>query len=230
MTDLETRYRAMLVDWRAIGAGGEPSPLERWERAYAELVADQQDLTERGLWVSGRTDLLGILGRGRREVDHTAILGWLLDPAMPHRLGTRFLARFLSRCCPGRTFDQSRLWHVRVRCEECREHGRADLILRGDRLTLVVEAKVDHVERPNQCDDLYRDYGDEPGAAFAFLTPGGERPTTATGTAAVAFVSVNFADVRDDLRAALVDTGDLAASGPAHGTVMSYLLTLDAEF
>jgi hypothetical protein len=81
MTDLETRYRAMLADWRATGAGGELSPLERWERAYAELVADHQDLAARGLWESGRSDLLGILGRGRREVDHTTILGWLLDPA-----------------------------------------------------------------------------------------------------------------------------------------------------
>jgi hypothetical protein len=230
MSNLEQRYQELLSEWVAIGVPDGASLVDRWERAFAEMKGEQVELADRGQWVSGRSDLLGVLGRGRREVHHTTILGWLLDPAMPHPLGTRFLERFLRRCCPWRTFAGPELSSVRVRCEECREHGRADLVVLADHLTVVVEAKVDHVERPRQCDDLYRDYGDEPGIAFAFLTPDGARPTTATGAAAEAFVTVSFTDVRDDLRAALAEAGEAASSGPAHGSVISYLQTLDAEF
>jgi hypothetical protein len=174
--------------------------------------------------------LLGVIGRGRREVDHCAIIAWLLDPNAPHRLGTRFLRRFLHRCRPDRTFGPEELALVRVRCEECREHSRADIVVRADRLTVVVEAKIDHVERPSQCDDLFRDYDEDSGAVFVFLTPHGSQPSTATGFATSAFVCLSFRDVRDDVRAVVADAGEAMSCSGARLSIECYLQTLDVEF
>ena len=229
-TELEDRYRAMASEWTTLTAPEDEKVVERWERNFAALQQDQLALSERGLWFSGRGDLLGVIGRGRREVDHCAVLAWLLDPNMPHRLGTRFLRQFLRRCRPDRTFAPEELASARVRCEECREHGRADIVLRAGRLTVVVEAKIDHVERPSQCDDLFRDYGDEPGVVFVFLTPHRSRPTTASNLAASAFVCLSFREVRDDVRAVVIGAGELMSTSAARASIECYLQTLDAEF
>jgi hypothetical protein len=109
---------------------------------------------------------------------------------------------------------------VRARC-------RADLVITMPRMKVVVEAKIDAFERPDQCDDLFAAFGEDLGVEFVFLTPRGRPPATATGDARRAFRRLSFAQLREAL-------GDLLAtsdrSAPGRLTVESYHTTLEAQF
>src|SRR5258708_1684856 len=106
---MERDFQRLLQAWRSLGvAENEPMAIKcgavesggAWDRAYELMLEEQRGLMESGAWFRGRSDLLGVIGRARREVDHCAVLAWLLDPRMPHGLGVRFLRRFLKCCFP----------------------------------------------------------------------------------------------------------------------------------
>ena len=67
-----------------------------WESQFEGMVLEQRELSRAGSWVGGPRDLLGVLGKSRHEVTHSAIVAWLLDPGMRHGFGSRMLSRVSS--------------------------------------------------------------------------------------------------------------------------------------
>ncbi len=72
---------------------GQPAPLSP-EEALQALIRDQ-DL-ERLEDLLAEFNLFDVLGIARRELQHSALLAWLLDPRGSHGLRDYFLRRFLS--------------------------------------------------------------------------------------------------------------------------------------
>ena len=62
--DAESRFQAILRDWDSC----ELLEVKEWETAFKRLLNEQTELVEAGEWISGRTDLLGIIGRTARSV------------------------------------------------------------------------------------------------------------------------------------------------------------------
>lgn len=164
-----------------------------------------------------------VAGFGRKEIAHTAVLAWLLNPRHEHGLGSAFLARFLDAL----GLPAADLAGVGVTVEEIRGHRRADIVLRLSGRIIVIEAKVDADERPAQCDDLFALFGST--AEFVFLTPSGHRPWSASGRAAESFRCLSFAAIRDALE---LESTSAAFNGSARGAsaVRTYLDTLNVQF
>ncbi len=70
--------------------------LETWQYRFDNMVNEEQELRRQGQWISGPADLLSILSRSRRELDHCTILAWLMNPCAPHGLSCYFLTQLLS--------------------------------------------------------------------------------------------------------------------------------------
>lgn len=83
-------------------------------------------------------------------------------------------------------------------------------------------------EGEEQCDRLFRDYA-APRVTFAFLTPSGRPPESATGEARQAFKPLSFARVASLLRAAARERAG-CGTPLARSAVHSYLGTLEKEF
>lgn len=218
------RFEALLVEWAAItSAAGDHVGV--WTSVMTDLAREEHRLRSQGKWLRGRDDLFGVLGIGRAEVRHSSMVAWLFDPSGRHGLGDRFLRGVLAAAFPGESFE--RLPQARPECEVAREECRADIVVWAPDVTLVVETKVDDVERPRQCDVLFARFGDEPAARFIFLTPDGRRPLTASGAAGQAFAAVSFSELRLTLDRALRET---SARESARHVAEDYLRTLRKEF
>ncbi|MCA9527972.1 MAG: PD-(D/E)XK nuclease family protein [Myxococcales bacterium] len=217
----ETRFQAQQVQERL--SGHHTQDVEAWEHRLSDMLAEQARIVEAGDWTTGRADLLAVVGRARRETIHCAVLAWLLNPVGAHGLGGRFLAallRHLSVDAP------SGLARTRCQTEVVGELSRADLIVQAPDFLIVIEAKVDAIERPQQCADLRQDWQDDKGqVVFVFLTPTGRAPVTDD---ADAFVHLSFVEVRAMLEAEVDALGGRRTEGlPA---VDTYLQTLRKEF
>ena len=114
-----------------------------------------------------------------------------------------------------------------VDCFHWKNGREADIVVRGDDFTLVIENKVDADESPEQCEDLYLNFRDEPGALFLFLTPDGRAPTTAsTQRARTAFKAISWPQVRT-----LIEQIRACSDPDSKSTVLdNYLLTLNRVF
>lgn len=203
--------------------------VDHWEDTITLLKKEQDKLVRAGRWTSGPGDMLSILGRSRRELDHCAILAWLMDPKAPHGLGARFLEGFLkaafSDTLAARGVDLSL---TETATEVVRQHSRADIVIQLAEQTVVVEAKVDAEEGDEQCNHLFLDWGSK--CWFLFLTPSGHKPTTATGKAADAFFSMRFGEVGEILEE-LVEAGREVTPIPSgRDATKTYLQTLLREF
>ena len=215
--------------------------VEGWRESMGEMFALEARLKHRGLWYHGRPDLLGVIGRGRREVYHSQMLAWLLDPGTPSGLGGRFLKEFLSQLDPEfRALQQDELYHVQVRTEATGDEARTDILLRAETFTVAIEVKVDAGEGEEQCDRIYRDYEWAPDPRFVFLTPKGGSPTSATGEARDRFQTLSFREVRELLTRVLqreqlnLPSQDLSTLPTLRdgglATCWSYLSSLNREF
>lgn len=145
-------------------------------------------------------DLLSVLGLGRCERRHCRVWRWLFDPYGGHGFGELLVQRFTERV--GVHFDAPHGWRdVSVTVEEPARATRADLTIRvGDR-TVVVETKVDAVERPAQCAALEAAW---PNAdRLVFVTLDGRAPTTAGSRP---WVALAWSDLVADLVETLGDT------------------------
>ena len=157
-------------------------------------------------------------------------MAWLLDPRAPHGLGCSFLADFLNLAAPSRTFSTEALATARPAVEVTRKHSRADLVVYATDFTIAVEAKVDALERPGQCNDLYQDWKHSPSPIFVFLTPLGRDPETATGPAAKAFQTVSFAAIRQQLEEIHVQVAQQTPQPSGLPALTTFLDTLRKEF
>lgn len=220
----EARYRVVLAKWREIEAAAG-KVVSTWELSLARLRGDSERLRATGRWVRGPDHMLGVLGMTRAEVRHSRIIAWLLDPIAKHGLGTEFLERVLNFLFPGERFD--RLASTTTSCEVSREGCRADIVVRGADFSLVVENKVDADEGDDQCNSYFAAFGREPGARFAFLTPDGRAPRSASDAAFEAFGLLSYPQVRALLAQAL-EVG--AESAPARDVAVDYLRSLREAF
>jgi hypothetical protein len=215
--------------------------VDGWRESMGEMFALQARLQHRELWYHGRPDLLGVIGRGRREVYHSQMLAWLLDPGTPSGLRHRFLEEFLSHLdSEFRTLQPDELYQVQVSTEATGPEARTDILIRAETFTVAIEVKVDAGEGVEQCDRIYRDYESAPDPRFVFLTPRGRLPRTATGEARDSFQTLSFREVRELLTRVLqteqlnLPSQDLSSPPSLRdgglATCWSYLSSLNREF
>ena len=202
--------------------------VERWACDFAVVKAEYALLRFHGLWKEPLADFFSVVGVSRRELQHSRMLKWLLDPGKGHGLAVGFVAKMLQLC--GSDVEPEHLHVCSVRHEETRgtrdgQETRADVVVqgeaRGESFVLVIENKVDAREGQDQCDRLYECFEEE-GAHFMFLSPARE-PTTDT---AKKFVSVRYWQVSRALEEALVAAPEAADRSLAE----NYLWTLRREF
>lgn len=177
--------------------------------------------------------MLSVLGRQRDELVHSRLIGWLLGPTNQHGLGRRFLNAFLDYLWPDERLLPS--GPVVVETEMTRSaadelgsmrEARADIVLHGDGVTVLIENKLDAGEQPEQCERLYWAWADEPvDTRWVFLTPTGRAPVTATSQAArSAWRTMSYGDVRELLTGAVESAGVSSSTG--RSSAMQYLATL----
>ncbi|MFA5762654.1 MAG: PD-(D/E)XK nuclease family protein [Bacilli bacterium] len=229
LESMRSAWREILADADVAQGRATEQSLEAWESALERMSAEQEALVRAGDWVSGPADLLSVIGRSRRETYHCSIIAWLMDPTGRHLLGTRFLHELLASCKRPIEVDETVLRSATIACEVSRPNSRADLVVRAPGLTVVFEAKIDHDERAHQCDDLFKDFRNEKGICFVFLTHDGRDPTSATGDAKEAFRTLGFGPLRKVLLEALVEARRERQSA-AFSTVETYLETLEVVF
>jgi hypothetical protein len=227
----ESQIAALATEWRILLAeeqANETAEVAAWETTMTELRAEHDKLLRDGAWVGGPDDTLSILGIGRKELYHSGLLAWLLDPHGRHGLGSSFLEKLLRRC----TSDPptSELHLARPALEVRRGDARADIVVTGPGLCLVIENKVDAGEQPRQCDRLFESFGGDPGALFVFLSPSGRAPETATGSAQEAFQKMSYADIASMLRDALVRPPWKGVTDHGREVASNYLATLKRQF
>ena len=208
------RTRALLVDWCA--------SMSEMRHRHDRLVAD-------GLWVGGPSDFLDIVGMARDENTHSRMLVWLLDPTRRHGLGCALVRRLVEHCTEGPA--PASLVIRNVEFSEWRNNREADLVVRGNDFTLVIENKVDAQEQPDQCDDLYSNFKNENIPLFLFLTPNGRKPRTATTPSAQrAFRTLSWPEIRAMIEAALSESRPASGAASAVDVVENYLRTLKEQF
>lgn len=197
-----------------------------WEVRYQAIRDEQHELRKEGRWVGGPRDLLGVLQKSHHEMSHSAIVAWLLDPRMRHGLGDRFLSRLLTRCFP--KFDAGDLSEAKTQTEVARGQGRADIVVWGERFTLIIENKVDAPEGDGQCEYYFRVFSDEENPLFVFLTPEARSPDLKSAEALKAYRVLSYADIVRDLEACLQSSRH-GKSGEARGVAERYVQTLSRD-
>jgi PD-(D/E)XK nuclease superfamily len=164
---------------------------------------------------------------------HSRMIGWLLVPTNRHGFGRRFLSAFLDHLWPDEALLRSGSVFVDLEMTgagpddtgQPRE-ARADVVLRGETLTVVLENKLDAGEGADQCERLYWAWASESGdTRWVFLTPTGRSPVTTTSDAAkAAWRSMSYDDLRGIISKAVSDGQGDASIGRA--TATQYLWTL----
>lgn len=222
----ESSFQAVLQDWESC----ELLEVEEWETAFERLLEEQTELVRAGEWISGRTDLLGIIGRARRELDHSAILGWLLDPQGGHGFQARFLDRFLTEALGSHCFSETDLLKASIAREVSHRDSRADIVVSLPSGNIVIELKVDAKEGEDQCDRLIKAWSRRSTnkVEFVFLAPEGyDGPKTDTSKQ---FRSLSFESVRGFIEELTHTTPRSPAESLGRNVALTYLQTLEREF
>jgi hypothetical protein len=224
----EGRFEQVRAEWSAI-TRRPPVDVERFGHVKSEADA----LVEAGLWTSGPGDMLSILGKQRDELMHSRMIGWLIVPTNRHGLGRAVLTRFLDALWPADALMRSGPVFVdlEVNASGLDDEGRlyearADIVLRGEGTTVIIENKVNAGEQPDQCERLYWAFaGDAGDTRWVFLSPTGRRPVTATSDSArTAWRTMGYAELRTIVATAI--SGAAATSATGRTTAMQYLETL----
>ncbi|MCF1510414.1 PD-(D/E)XK nuclease family protein [Streptomyces glomeratus] len=166
--------------------------------------------------------MLEVLGLADLERHHQKMIAWLLDPSQPHQLGERLLTSMLKRAGHGDLPAQA-LAEAEVLQEVEQPTGtRADIVIRTEACTLVIELKVHAMEGVHQTERLADGYAHEVTPVFVFLTLHGSRPLSKR------FHPMTLSQFADDLGASLHGAPHL---GSAHGhtartAARDYLATL----
>ena len=220
---------AMERDWDEIALRRTRTLLAGWSEAMTEMRCQHDRLVSDGLWLTGPSDFLKIVGLARHENTHSRMLEWLLNPTGRHGLGCEFVERLIERCTgePVSVPPAVR----KVVFSEWRNDREADLVVWGEDFTLVIENKIDALEQPSQCDDLYENFKNEKAPLFMFLTPDGRKPHTATTPCSQrAFKTLSWPGVRAMFEEALAKSQSATEVGSASDVVTNYLRTLKEQF
>lgn len=229
LADWRGAIRAMEHEWSGIAARRSMALLAEWREAMTAMRRQHDRLVSDGLWLSGPSDFLDIVGLARHENTHSRMLAWLLKPTARHGLGCGFVRRLVEHCT-GESVSAP-VAVRRVAYSVWRNDREADLVVWGRDFTLVIENKVDAPEQPSQCDDLYENFKNEAAALFLFLTPDGRRPrTTTTPRSQRAFRTLSWPQVRAMLETTLNESRPEIGVAPGVEVVRSYLRTLEEQF
>jgi PD-(D/E)XK nuclease superfamily len=213
----EDRFTILEAEWLSLTARFAASTVEGWEASLKSMTDESEHLRAAGSWQTGPADFLGVTGRSRHELTHSAMLGWLLDSSGRHGLGNRLVIGLLSHT--GLPVGDSEYFVVR---REITGHSaRADLVLSNGQIKVVIENKLDAIEQPFQCERLADDHPDA--QALIFLTPTGGAPLTALTQDR--WHCIRWSLIAELLEQALEDSG----SAPARHIAEDYLSTLRRE-
>ena len=225
----EVNIRAMEREWSEMAARRTKTLLAEWQEAMTELRCQHDRLVSDGVWLTGPSDFLDIVGLARHENTHSRMLAWLLRPTARHGLGSALVERLVEYCT-----GKPRSGPLAVRkvvFSEWRNDREADLVVWGRNFTLVIENKVDASEQPSQCDDLFENFKHEEAPLFLFLTPDGRKPWTATTRRSQrAFRTLSWPEVRAMIETALNESRPTTGVAPAADVVRNYLRTLKEQF
>ena len=225
----KARMCAMEREWKEITVRRTMTLLDEWCGAMTKMRGQHDRLVSDGLWLTGPSDFLEIVGLARHENTHSRMLEWLLTPTARHGLGCGLVERLVKHCAG--ELVSAPLAVRRVAFSVWRNNREADLVVWGRNFTLVIENKVDASEQPSQCDDLYENFKYEPAPLFVFLTPDGRKPHTATTRCSQrAFNSLSWPEVRGMLEEALNKSRSAAEVASATDVVKNYLRTLEEQF
>ena len=220
---------AMEREWDEIAVRWMGRLLAEWREAMTEMRCHHDRLISDGLWLTGPSDFLEIVGLARHENTHSRMLKWLLQPTARHGLGSGLVERLVEHCTGVPVSVPLAVRNVAF--SEWRNDREADLVVWGGNFTLVIENKVDASEQPGQCDDLYENFKNENAPLFLFLTPGGRRPHTATTRfARRAFKTLSWPEVLAMLEEALNESRSAAEVASGIDVVRNYLRTLKEQF
>ncbi len=228
MTDFEVageaaHLRVLMSTWRNL-----PDPDADLVSASTmrSLMATEADLRRRGLWTTGPSSLLEVLGIEGDEVRNCRVARWLLDPLAWHGLGAEILGSVLhdlvrSEAEDGRALEFPSHADATVEVEVTRGDTRADIVVYGpgESWTVVFEAKVWSGEGPNQGAALARHW---PEATLVFLTRMGQAMASAGESR---WIPYRWADLLDHATVALTTqpSGDHASQSAARLAVSDYL-------
>ena len=216
-------------EWDEIGVRRTGRLLDEWRGAMTGMRCRHDRLVADGLWLTGPSGFLEIVGLARHENTHSRMLGWLLTSTARHGLGCEFVERLVEHCT-GEPVSVP-LAVRKVAFSVWRNGREADLVVWGENFTLVFENKVDASEQPSQCDDLYKNFKCERAPLFVFLTPDGRKPCTATTRRSQrAFKTLSWPEVRAMLEGALSESRSAAEVASAADVVNNYLRTLEEQF
>ncbi|HUT01672.1 MAG TPA: PD-(D/E)XK nuclease family protein [Phycisphaerae bacterium] len=113
-----------------------------------------QEAATAGSATSGRT-FIDVLQHGNRELFHSAMVAWFLDPGAEHSLGDRFLRSFAERIRPVGSAARAALLAAvapTVRTEVHAHRGRYDIEVSCGDSRVVIENKTKSVGDPTQLD------------------------------------------------------------------------------
>ena len=225
----EAQFRAMDGEWSEISVRRTRALVTAWRQAMSKMRRERDRLVSDGLWATGPSDFLGIIGQARIENTHSRMLQWLLKPTARHGLGSRLVRRLVEHCTGEPTPVSLAVREVAF--SQWRNDREADLVVWGEDFTLVIENKVDATEQTRQCDDLYANFKNEKAPRFLFLTPDGRKPRTATTSGALrAFSTLSWPEVRAMIETALNESRHASADAVAVEVVRNYLQTLREQF
>lgn len=225
----EAHFRAMEREWSEISVRRSTALLADWSGDISGMRRQHDRLVADGLWLTGPSDFLDIIGQARRENTHSRILKWLLNPTSRHGLGCALVRRLVKHCTGKPTAE--RLAVKDVTFSQWRNHREADLVVWGEDFTLVIENKVNAIEEPDQCDDLYANFRNETGPLFLFLTPDGREPCTAkTEDAKSSFGTLAWPELRGMIEEELRESRPASGATLAVDVVRNYLRTLREQF
>ena len=225
----DAQFRAMEREWDEISARRTTALLADWRGAISKMRRQHDRLVSDGRWVTGPSDFLEIIRCARDENTHSRMLAWLLSPTGRHGLGCALARRLVEHCTVEPVPASSAVRTVTF--SEWRNDREADLVVRGEDFTLVIENKVDAQEQPRQCDDLYSNFKNEGAPLFLFLTPDGRKPSTATTPCASrAFRTLSWPEIRAMIETALNESRPPSGAAGALDVVRNYLRTLKEQF
>jgi hypothetical protein len=218
------RFATILEEWRPIQRRRVRS-ISDWEGMLLLIAEDETRLRDRGAWRHGPDDYLGVLGRSRDELVHSAMVAWLLDPCGKHGLGTAVLGGVLSSAFGVETVTAN-LGRARTSCEVPLDEGRLDIVVEAPGLYLVIENKVDAEESDRQC-QYYFDHVLRRDKQFILLSPDGREAVQSSPEAREAFKPLSYPQLREVIRQALRTPPPY---GPGRAIVEEYVRTLEKEF
>ena len=155
------------------------------EEALQNFLLDIQCLDELPPW-TGKFNLFDVLKVSRKEIRHSNILGWLMDPNENHGFGDAFLRGILQRLVENDTMERYDVFELLLSemhsFSVFREWKNIDILLvsSDEKMVIAIENKVGSHEHSNQLNRyrkiLEKNYA-EYNRIYIYLTPDGEEPS-----------------------------------------------------